>query len=95
MEGVWKEKKRQIVLHWIDIKIKMRIMSDNMAKEILAVPEDNLEEVIKVIRAGLDLLKRVPVGKEISEDTRRNLEKWCKEKEEYLKEKNIYEEEGE
>mgnify|MGYP001559791992 CR=1 FL=1 len=51
-----------------------------MAKEILAVPEDKLEEIIKVIRAGLHLL-----DKKISKDTKYNLEEWCRVEEEYLR----------
>lgn len=48
--------------------------------EILAVPEDNLLEVIRVIRAGLR------VSKKVSADTRRNLTKWCNDETKYLKE---------
>jgi hypothetical protein len=50
-------------------------------KETLSVPEENLEEVIRVIRAGLKTLDKF-----ISKDTRHNLEKWCKEEEKYLEE---------
>jgi hypothetical protein len=46
--------------------------------EVLGVPEDCLEEVIKVIRAGLKQEK-------VSGRVKRNLSKWCKEEEEYLK----------
>ena len=49
-----------------------------MATEILAVPEDNLEEVIRIIREGLKHAKKV------SRDTRYNLKKWCNEEEAYL-----------
>lgn len=49
-----------------------------MGSEILAVPEDYLEEVISVIRAGLNEVS-------VSEDVRYNLTKWCNEEEEYLK----------
>ena len=48
-----------------------------MVSEILAVPEDNLQEVINVIREGLKNCK-------VSKDTKEHLEKWCKEEEEYL-----------
>ncbi len=48
-----------------------------MVKEILAVPEERLAEVIKVIRAGLKAIK-------ISKDVKYNLSKWCKDEEEYL-----------
>ncbi len=53
-----------------------------MTKEVLAIPEENLEEVIMIIRAGLNTLK---ASERISKDTETNLEKWCKEEEEYLK----------
>lgn len=49
-----------------------------MAKEILAIPEENLLEVIKVIRVGLSTL-----GGEVSEEVRQNLELWCNEEEAY------------
>lgn len=50
-----------------------------MAKEVLAVPEECLEEVIQVIRAGL---KASP---EVSVDVRENLERWCTDEEQYLR----------
>lgn len=49
-----------------------------MARENLSVPEESLAEVIEVIRAGLE------VAVEVSEDTRRNLLRWCDEEQEYL-----------
>ena len=49
-----------------------------MAKEILSIPEENLKEVIGVIRIGLGHIRF------ISEETRANLTKWCDEEEEYL-----------
>lgn len=48
-----------------------------MAKETLSVPEENLAEVIRVIRAGLKAVK-------VSQDTRDNLIRWCDEEQEYL-----------
>lgn len=48
-----------------------------MAKEILVVPEECLEEVIKVIRAGLEHV-------EVSEEVRENLVSWCLDEEDYL-----------
>lgn len=51
-----------------------------MAKEILAIPEEHLAEVIKVIREGL---KHLP---EISDETRTQLSRWCHEEENYLSE---------
>jgi hypothetical protein len=50
-----------------------------VAKEILAVSEENLAEVIRVIRAGLKAEK-------VSKEVRLNLSEWCKDEEEYLKE---------
>lgn len=51
-----------------------------MASEILAVPEDRLEEVIAIIRCGL----KSYTGR-ISKDTRKGLKTWCDEEEEYLR----------
>ena len=48
-----------------------------MAKEILAIAEEDLPEVIAVIRAGLSQV-------EVSEDVRSQLIKWCDDEEEYL-----------
>jgi hypothetical protein len=48
-----------------------------MAKEVLYVPEESLEEVIRVLRAGLKV-------ETVSEETREQLTKWCDEEEEYL-----------
>lgn len=50
-----------------------------MSSEILAVPEENLREVIAVIREGLKSVK-------VSRDTKYNLTNWCNEEEEYLDE---------
>lgn len=52
-----------------------------MASEILAIPEEHLEETIKVIRAGLKAL-----GDEADAVVEHALNKWCNEEEEYLKE---------
>lgn len=51
-----------------------------MASEILAVPEEHLSDVIKVIRTGLKHTKRVP------RVVREQLKRWCDDEEEYLKE---------
>lgn len=48
-----------------------------MATETLRVPEEKLEEVIRVIRAGLKT-------EEVSEETRYALTTWCDEEEAYL-----------
>lgn len=48
-----------------------------MAKEILAVPEDDLKFVCEVIRAGLKAVN-VPLS------TRAGLEQWCDEEEAYI-----------
>ena len=50
-----------------------------MASEILAVPEEDLAGVIDVIRAGLGTAHKVKPS------VKKNLLKWCKEEEEYLK----------
>jgi len=50
-----------------------------MTSEILSIPEERLEEVIKVIITGL----QAP-GLYISKETRRNLSKWCNEEMKYL-----------
>jgi hypothetical protein len=49
-----------------------------MAKEILAIPEEHLAEVIRVIRAGLALAA-------VSNEVREQLTKWCDAEEEYLR----------
>lgn len=51
-----------------------------MASEILAVPEGRLEEVIRVIRAGLFEEEWF-----VSNETIEQLTKWCDEEEAYLK----------
>lgn len=50
-----------------------------MANEVLSIPEESLEEVIRVIRAGL---KTEPV----SDEVRAYLAEWCDDEEAYLKE---------
>ena len=50
-----------------------------MASEILAVPEENLLEFIKIVRAGLKATKKV------TPDVKRALNQWCKEEEAYMK----------
>lgn len=52
-----------------------------MAKEILAIPEQRLGEVIRVIRAGL-ATKNL---KKVSQDTRKGLKGWCDDHAKYLK----------
>ena len=49
-----------------------------MAKEILAVPEEKLEEVIHIIRTGM---KHVET---IDSEVEEQLKKWCDSEEEYL-----------
>jgi len=49
-----------------------------MAKEILAVPEERLLEVIAVIRAGLAVSA-------VSDETVVQLAKWCDEEEAYMR----------
>lgn len=55
-----------------------------MASEILAVPEEHLADVIRVIRAGLDVYGFEP--EYLHPDVVEQLKKWCDEEEEYLKE---------
>lgn len=50
-----------------------------MAKEILAVPEGMLEEVIRVIRVGLDTL-----DDRVSDEVVELLSAWCSDEEDYL-----------
>ena len=50
-----------------------------MATEILPIPEDDLQEVIDIIRTGIVHTKNV------STSVKENLEQWCDEEEEYLK----------
>lgn len=49
-----------------------------MASETLTVPEEYLEDVIRVIRAGLKAVKKLP------KDVRDNLAEWCDEEEDYV-----------
>lgn len=49
-----------------------------MAKEILAIPEENLKDVIGVIRNGLKVTN-------VSNDTKTNLNEWCEDMVEYLR----------
>lgn len=55
-----------------------------MAKEILAIPEEKLGEVIQVIRSGLGNVDGGSYLQEISDETREQLIKWCNEEEKYL-----------
>ena len=48
-----------------------------MALEILSIPEEQLLEVVTVIRAGLQVV-------DVSRETSDYLIKWCNEEEEYL-----------
>lgn len=57
-----------------------------MATETLSVPEDNLHDVIKVIRVGLENIISVPFMDQISNETREQLTRWCDEEEAYLNE---------
>lgn len=55
-----------------------------MASEILAVPEEHLADVIRVIRAGLKQYPFRRSGGNINPEVREQLNKWCDEEEEYL-----------
>jgi len=50
-----------------------------MATETLHVPEEYLEDVVHVIRRGLQSTE-----KSIDPEVKRALEEWCKDEEEYL-----------
>lgn len=60
----------------MSLSVKLGLVIE-LATEVLNVPEENLRDVIKVIRAGL---KKVKVAK----DTKEALTRWCDEEEEYL-----------
>jgi hypothetical protein len=49
-----------------------------MASEILAIPEENLADVIAVIRIGLNNVRNLHA------DVREHLTKWCDDEEAYL-----------
>ena len=60
-----------------------------MSKEILAIPEDKLREVIYVIRAGIKYSQAIPLDplvklETISYETIESLTLWCDQEEEYL-----------
>jgi hypothetical protein len=50
-----------------------------MAKEILAVPEEYLQEVIDVIRAGLHVMSSI-----VKPETKEQLTKWCDDEQKYI-----------
>jgi len=52
---------------------------EEMAREILSIPEEKLSEVIAVIRQGLKHLT------DVSDETRKQLTEWCNKEEDYLK----------
>lgn len=56
-----------------------------MASETLAVPEEHLPEVVRVIRAGLN---NTPTSPKVNH----SLGKWCDEMEEYLNETGVQDE---
>lgn len=63
-----------------------------MAKEVLAVPEDHLFDVIRVIRAGLKqeterhagIYANLQADKPLHPDVVEQLTKWCDEEAEYM-----------
>jgi hypothetical protein len=55
----------------------------DMAREILAVPEQHLDEVIRLIRLGL--CHSLDYPGHFSQEVREHLMRWCDEEEEYLK----------
>lgn len=56
-----------------------------MATEILAVPEENLTEVIAIIRCGLRHILTDTQLVMVTDETEEQLIKWCNEKETYSK----------
>lgn len=50
-----------------------------MATELLAVPEEHLEEVIKIIRAGMENVTSISFA------VKGALTEWCDDEEHYLK----------
>lgn len=54
-----------------------------MAKVILAIPEENLEEVINIIKLGM-MLYRDFYDELLSDEVSANLQKWCADENEYL-----------
>lgn len=55
-----------------------------MAKEILSIPEDKLDEVVQVILLGIRVVRDESID-DVSDDVIKNLEDWCSDIEEYLK----------
>ena len=53
-----------------------------MAKETLAIPEEYLEDVIRILRVGISELD--DTGIPIREEVENYLWEWCKDEEEYL-----------
>ena len=47
-----------------------------MAKEILAIPEEKISEVVLIIRRGL-AVSSVYISENVSNGTIKQLEKWC------------------
>lgn len=54
-----------------------------MTKEILLIPEENLQDVITIIRIGILLIENTKEYT-ISDETIRYLKEWCVEEENYL-----------
>lgn len=52
-----------------------------MASEILSVPEEHLEQVIRVLRAGVQICT---LRRQIVKEVRAELLQWCEAEEEYL-----------
>ena len=53
-----------------------------MSKEILAIPEEHLKHVIRIIGVGMNMLNvdHTTIPREVFD----NLTKWCTEEEQYL-----------
>ena len=50
-----------------------------MAKEVLAIPEDNLAEFIEILESGLKSHKNT------SENVKQSLQEWIEQEKEYIK----------
>jgi hypothetical protein len=51
----------------------------NVATEVLRIPEESLQEVISVIRIGIE--RKEEIGVPLTEEVKSYLEKWCDEEE--------------
>lgn len=52
-----------------------------MKKQILKIEEDDLLDVVSIIRMGIEVVRK---NKTLSEDLLTKLEKWCNDEEDYM-----------